>query len=618
MIPAVAYAIPNLQGNAKLTLNTVDDNGDVGTAACVQTSVTNGKTTNTPAASYAAVGIAGASLAITAASAVAGISSAAGLAFGHAPGAGAISPTFFEVFGWFQTMALNGMFSVNYPAVYRSYTQNFGFSSGIIAWAPMQITIDNFRARTGGNLTDNNYQYLHNSTLVWKSDLSALTKRDLMSTFASRLVPRSIITNVNGTSTSILGGDNSTVATNGTGQTINLVSGFQGYVEQLSVPRGNTFMTVLLFFAVVLGAIIAGILLLKVLLEFWALIGSFPKKLTGFRQRYWWLMAKTITNLILLFYGVWVLYCIYQFKEGDSWACQVLAGVTLGIFTLILLGFTFKIYQKAHQKGSEYDSALYDDKETWQRYSFFYENYKKSYWWLFVPVIVYMFARGCIIAALDGHGLAQASAQLGVDAVLLVLLLWTRPYTRRSGNWINIVIQVVRVVSIGCILIFVEELGFSQTTKTVVGLVLLIVQAVLTALLAILIAANAIISCCKKNPHRQIRKENEKRLSDGDELTALDAHNSMLYPLDKESVMPKFDIVDLHTRGRSPVYSPIIANRDVTPSPPERHSSQERLTTSAARMGHGPVRMYSHETLPRDLGYRQPQSFDNGYRGNMI
>jgi len=585
----------------------------------VETSVTNGKTANTPAASYAAIGIVGGSAIIAGVSAIASIGSA-GLVFGgaHAPGSagGGPSPSFFETFGWFQTMALNGMLSVNYPSVYRSYTQNFGFSSGIIGWGYMQTTIDSFRARTGGNLTDNNYPYLQQTTLVYKSDLTTTTKRSLGSLISANIIPRDIITSVNGTTSSLFGGSTNSTTNSTSNQEINLVNGIRGFVEELSVPSGNTFMTVLLFFAVVIGAVTVGILALKLFLEGWCLFGTLPKKLVGFRERYWWLLAKTITNLVLLFYGVWVLYCCYEFKNGDSWAGKILAGITLGLFTLILLAFTFKIYQKAHQKGSEYGDdkggALYDDKETWQRYSFFYENYKKGYWWIFIPIIVYMAARGSIIAALDGHGLAQTSAQLGVDALLLVLLLWTRPFERRSGNWINIMIQVVRVISIACILIFVEEMGFSTTTKSIVGYVLLIIQAVLTALLAILIAANAIISCCKKNPHRKNRKENEKRRSDGDELTSLEPHNSILYPLEKESYMPKFDIVDLHTRGRNPIYSPVL-NRDETPSPPSkaaRRESRERLTVSAAGMGgrHGLVRMYSQETLPRDqdLGYRQP------------
>ena len=155
-----------------------------------------------------------------------------------------------------------------------------------------------------------------------------------------------------------------------------------------------------------------------------------------------------------------------------------------------------------------------------------------------------MFARGCVIAGADGHGLAQAAGQLIVESLLLVMLLWARPYTLKSSTWINITISVVRVLSVVCILVFVEELGMSQTTKTVTGLVLVVVQASLTGVLAILIAVNAIIICCKENPHRKKRKAAGKsspppacqhhltapaeKARDLDTLTPLDARNSLL------------------------------------------------------------------------------------------
>lgn len=74
-----------------------------------------------------------------------------------------------------------------------------------------------------------------------------------------------------------------------------------------------------------------------------------------------------------------------------------------------------------------------------------------------------MFAKGCIIAGGNGHGLAQTIGQLIVECLLLALLIWNRPYARKSGNWINIVIQVVRVLSVGCILVFVQQLGIGTS-----------------------------------------------------------------------------------------------------------------------------------------------------------
>lgn len=404
-------------------------------------------------------------------------------------------------------MAMNGMLSVSYPSVYRSFTNNFGFSGGLIAWEGMEISIDNFRKSTGGNLTQNSVQALKNTTLVFApGSNSTLTKRELE--VWTHYVRRQISASANGTS--VVGSGSAANSTSSAdSKSMKFVHGIQGYVEQLTIPQTNTFMTVLLIFAIVVAAIIVSILLLKVILETWALFGTFPKRLTSFRKRYWWIMAKTITNLILVLYGVWTLYCVYQFTRGDSWAAKALAAGTLAIFTAILLYFSWRIWSLARKyKKLEGDtSGLYDNKETWVKYSIFYDSFKKGYWWMFVPAIVYMFAKGCVIAGGDGHGMVQTVGQLAIEAIMLILLLWSRPYSLKSGNWINIIIQIVRVLSVLCILVFVEQLGISQTPKTVTGVVLIIMQSVLTGVLAILIAVNALIACCRMNPHRKARKD---------------------------------------------------------------------------------------------------------------
>ena len=636
-IPSIAFNVPDLEGGAKMELKALDGGQDL---ACIQSDVTNGKTVEAPAVSYVAVGIAGAALFVTGFSAL----GSAGTSGGHAP-----SPNFGDVLGWFQSIAANGMLSVQYPPIYRSFSKNFAFSGGLIPWNSMQTAIDNFRSKTGGNLTDDSVQYLHNATLVYNDGSSSnsgiVSKRGIDFYFEPHLVSRDTSASVNGTHS----GNGTAPATNGTStgssKVTHIVHGIQGYVEQLTIPQANTFMTVLLIFAIVIAAIAVSILLFKVILETWALFGSFPKKLTNFRKRYWGLLARTITNLILLLYGVWTLYCIYQFTNGDSWAAKILAGVTLGLFTAILAFFTFRIWRLAQKfKKDEGDtSALFEDKETWRKYSLFYDNYKRGYWWLFMPAIVYMFAKGCVIAAGNGHGLAQTSGQLIIESLMMILVLSTRPFVTTAGNWINVFIQVARVLSVVCILVFVEELGISQSTKTVTGVVLIAVQAVLTAVLAILIAVNAIIVCVRENPHRKQRKQagrsdrafgsktlglttsTEKVNRDLDNLTPLDARNSLLMdPIEYRDVKdPQAKGYPLSTYSRRTSYDAIKPYRDETPPPPPRqwgaHESSENLVGGAADVGHSRDRSTSRESdgLSAPHVDRQPTVpvIDMGYRG---
>ena len=533
--------------------------------ACVQSGVSNGKSADVPAVSYVAAAIAAAALAVSLVGAAA--------SGGH-PGSTSSSPGFFEVMWWFQGMAMNGMHSVNYPGVYRSFSKNFAFSTGLVSWGGLQNSIDSFRSHTGGNLTNNSYEYLKNATLVYPDGTTTTTTTGIAKR-ALHMMARQINTSVNGISNSS--------GSSGSKES-HLVKGIQGYVEQLTIPQTNTFLTVLAVFAIVVLAIIVGILLFKVILEAWALFGKFPRSLMTFRKEYWRIMFQTITNLIFLLYGVWTLYCIFQLTHADSWAGKLLAGLTLGTFTAILAFYTWKIFMVV-QKMKKLEGnahALFENKETWKKYKLFYENYKKGYWWLFIPAIIYMFAKGCVLAAGDGHGLVQTIGQLAIESIMLVLLLWSRPYQRKSGNWINIIIQIIRVLSVASILVFVEELGIAQTTKTITGVVLIAVQSGLTAILALLIFVNSIITCFRENPHRKRRKAAEKHLSQD-----LEGDAFLMQPTPLSSPLRydrKMSDAGDYGKVRAQAFSRFGRRRDET---------QETLVTRGADMGKAGYRSVS-------------------------
>jgi len=209
-----------LDGSATLELIGPDNQ----TVSCLTSTINNGKSTSSTAVTLATVGIAGAALILTG---IASISSLAGAAGGTAgPNSGsAHAVDFADVVQWFQFIAYTGMYSVDYPPVYRSFAKNFAWSTGVVSWASMQNSIDTFRAKTGGNLTDMNYQYLENATLVYvaqpgDSVLSGLSKRDGNFGFPG------------GDS----GSDNST--SSGAGQS-QVVSGISAFVESLVIPSAK-------------------------------------------------------------------------------------------------------------------------------------------------------------------------------------------------------------------------------------------------------------------------------------------------------------------------------------------------------------------------------------------
>lgn len=507
-IPSVAFSIPDIAASATLELTAIDSGENVG---CISSQISNGKTTDVSAVSYTAAAVAGVALLASGLTAASSAVAGAGASTGAAP-----SPSFIETMVYFQGMAMNGMSSVSMPSVYRQFTKNFAFSVGLVNFEKMQVAIDNFRASTGGNVTTDSVQYLKNATLVFSDGSidnlgSSTSKMKRAVAELYNFVEREITTSVdtNDTSTNSTSSSSSNSTDSSSLSNTETVQGIKAYVEELSIPDANTFMTVLLIVACVMAAIIVIILLVKVILEAWALFGNLPKGMSGFRKHYWVTMSRILTQLIMLLYGTWVLYCMYQFMQGDSWAAKLLAGLTLALFTGVLAFFAYKVTSTAKrlEKQNGDVSGLYNNKDLWIKYKLFYDNYKKSYWWLFIPIICYMFAKGVIMAVGDTHPMGQSIAQFVIEALMLGLLVWSRPFERKSGNVLNIAIQVVRLLSVICIFIFVDELGIGETTQTVVGLVLVVIQATLAGILAILIVWNAIVAIFKENPHRKRRKE---------------------------------------------------------------------------------------------------------------
>jgi len=285
-VPDIAFKIPDLDGVATLQLKSMANGTEL---ACLTSVVANGKTMNVPEGKYISATIAAAALLFS------GISA---LGAGAGGGAAGSSPNFGDVMFWFQSIAMDGMLSLSYPSVYRSFTDNFQWSTALFTWDSMQKSIDDFRKGTGGNTTEMSIDYLlNNKTLIYDSTFAngtsnKVAKRDLDSAFGGLWARDFSVngTNLDGTSANATEAQNDKVMT--------YVQGIQAKVETLKIPSANTFMTVLLIFCIVIAAMCVCILLFKVILEIWALFASFPKALTGFRKRYWMFLMTTVVRIV--------------------------------------------------------------------------------------------------------------------------------------------------------------------------------------------------------------------------------------------------------------------------------------------------------------------------------
>jgi Transient receptor potential (TRP) ion channel len=202
-------------------------------------------------------------------------------------------------------------------------------------------------------------------------------------------------------------------------------------------------------------------ILFKLILELWAICGHLSPKFQRIRENYWQILFNTNVRIILIVYGTWALYCLWQFRAGDSWAASLIAAITLALFTAVIAAFTIRIAILA-RRARKLDGGLDElyEHEPWARkYGYFYDQFKSKLWWFFVPILLVSLIRSVFLVFGEGHGMVQAIGILVTEGILLAALFWRRPYDGRGANVVNAMIAVVRLLSMLCILIFVDQLG---------------------------------------------------------------------------------------------------------------------------------------------------------------
>lgn len=135
-IPSIAYTFPDIDAKVKVFINSTDGTP----VACVQASVSNGKTVDLVAIKWATAVIAGLALA----------SSALMAGLGHQNAAAHVAANALSLCGYFQSQAVIGLIATPLPPSVAAWTQDLQWSLGIIKVDFMQTIFTWYQRSTGG------------------------------------------------------------------------------------------------------------------------------------------------------------------------------------------------------------------------------------------------------------------------------------------------------------------------------------------------------------------------------------------------------------------------------------------------------------------------------------
>ncbi|CAN8095857.1 unnamed protein product [Discula destructiva] len=514
-IPSIAYNFPDIDAKVKVFINYT--NGD--SVACVQAAVSNGKTVDLVAVKWATAIVAGLALA----------SSAIMSGLGHQNAAAHVAANALALCGYFQAQAVIGLVATPLPPSVAAWTQDMQWSLGIIKVDFMQDIFTWYQRSTGGvaanifdSLSSTSVQVQKRSMALvepiqsqlyrraegmaprvdnnllkgglYRRAIAMMPRADLMAEQMSKFVKRS--GNIKTSS-----GDY-------------VVTGIQRYAYQAGVETTNFFMTGLVWYCIFLLLSALAVVTFKLICEGGVKAGWMQGETFVDFRRAWRTHLKGILFRISLvgFLPVSIL-CLWELTQGDSPAEMVLAvGFLLGV--LISLGWaSYNVIRLARRSIALHKNpayALFSDQHALNKWGFLYIQYRASAYYFIVPALLHLLLKAMFIAFGQGSGVTQAIALIIIEVAALVATSILRPYMDKSTNAINVTICVVNFLNAIFLLIFTNVFNGPGLMIGVVGILLWILNAVVSLILLLILIISTVIIFFKKNPDNRYRMADDR------------------------------------------------------------------------------------------------------------
>jgi hypothetical protein len=528
-ISGIAFSIPDFEGQAILRIFANSTQSEI---ACYTASVTNG-------ASFKQSKSVGLILGLFALVAV--ISSLATAMYGERVSEMrshyAHSMSVLVVFAVYHHIYFTGALSMNWPSVLVAWWSNFAWSAGMIYNSNIQNGLTKFMGKNvGDTLAVGAARVNANSSNVGGGyDVNKIYKRSDPPMLFNRTLPaltkRSLVNQTSGFKW--YGG----LVRPGLPLPGNY-SGFAGTLSEEDIPASNAFLTALIWFAVLLLIIGACIAICKYVLEGlyrWGYMKT--SRLDYFREHWPRYVAAAILRACYIAFFMMTFLTVFQFTYKGSPGALAIAGV---VFTAFLIGvsgivayacyfgialshFEFRIIDPGDRTKGKLETAVRSmfhrkkttDSETAQpdqvtekseikvhdddiytvKFGWLSSRLRSSKWWFFSLWAFYEFLRACFYGGASGHPLVQVFCLLVLEIVAFGAMVKLRPY---EGQRLNIIMTYLlgfsKVITLALSSAFDITFNIKRIPATAIGIIIIVIQGLLTIALLVCIVLGAISS----------------------------------------------------------------------------------------------------------------------------
>ena len=138
---------------------------------------------------------------------------------------------------------------------------------------------------------------------------------------------------------------------------------------------------------------------------------------------------------------------------------------------------------------------VHEDEDYVRRFGWLSARFRRSRWWFFAAWLAYEFVRACFYGGAAGAPMNQVFGLLAIEFIALVAIVWTKPFEGARLNLIMVyLLGFSKVATLALSAAFDARFNLQRITTTVIGIVIIVIQGLLTVALLIAIVVGAISS----------------------------------------------------------------------------------------------------------------------------
>lgn len=327
-------------------------------------------------------------------------------------------------------------------------------------------------------------------------------------------------------------------------------SGFAGTLSPEGIPASNAFMTGFLWFIILIVLIVTAIVAIKGTVEGLSKINVVRiQKLAHFRAH--WIAYTVQAALRTCFIGFFMMIflTLFQFTYKGSAGPTAIAAI---IFIVLFVGmfgvagyscfcrlrlghyatvpdrvhiektkavgpipwYGFELESHRSEKSEQKVSAgtlpwwrirytdndvkrtsVHEDEHYTKRFGWLASRFRRTRWWFFAVWLVYEFVRACFYGGAAGQPMTQVFGLLVVEIIALIIIVTLKPFEGARLNALMVyLLGFSKVSTVALSAAFDVRFNLARITTTIIGVVIIVIQGILTIVLLIAIVIGAISS----------------------------------------------------------------------------------------------------------------------------